>query len=117
MVLLCLGAWAIPGAGHLWLGRRAKGLIFLLAVPIMFAIGLAVQGRLFPFDFSEPLVGLAAFAALGNGLPYFLAGGLGLGQGDVRSVTYEYGNTFVIVAGLLNLLIVIDAYDVAVGRK
>jgi hypothetical protein len=117
LVLLCLGAWAVPGAGHLWLGRRTKGLIFLLAIPIMFAIGLGVQGRLFPFDFSEPLVGLAAFAALGNGLPYFLAGALGFGQGDVRAVTYEYGNTFVIVAGLLNLLVVIDAYDVAIGRK
>ena len=54
---------------------------------------------------------------LGNGLPYFLAGVLGFGQGDVRAVTYEYGNTFVIVAGLLNMLVVIDAYDVAVGRK
>jgi len=117
IVLLCLGAWAIPGVGHLWLGRRRKGLIFLLAIPVMFAIGLGVQGRLFPFDFSEPLVGLAAFAALGNGLPYFLAGAFGFGQGDVRAVTYEYGNTFVIVAGLLNMLVVIDAYDVAVGRK
>jgi hypothetical protein len=84
---------------------------------LMFAIGLGVQGRLFPFDFSEPLVGLAAFADLGNGLPYFVAGLLGFGNGDVRAVTYEYGNTFVIVAGLLNMLVVIDAYDVAIGRK
>jgi hypothetical protein len=42
---------------------------------------------------------------------------LGLGQGDVRAVTYEYGNAFLVVAGLLNLLVMIDAYDVAVGRK
>ena len=35
------------------------------------------------------------------------------GMGDVRSVTYEYGNAFLIVAGLLNLLVVIDAFDVA----
>ena len=42
---------------------------------------------------------------------------LGFGRGDVRAVSYEYGNTFLIVAGLLNLLVVIDAYDVAVGRK
>jgi hypothetical protein len=35
----------------------------------------------------------------------------------VRAVTYEYGNAFLIVAGLLNLLVVIDAYDTAVGRK
>ncbi|HZT77029.1 MAG TPA: DUF6677 family protein [Vicinamibacterales bacterium] len=117
LVLLCLASWAIPGAGHLWQGRRQKGLIFLIALPLMFAIGLALRGRLFPFDLSEPLVGLAAFANLGMGIPYFIAGALGFGVGDVRAVTYEYGNAFLIVAGLLNLLVVIDAYDVALGRK
>jgi len=117
LVLLCLASWAIPGAGHLWLGRRGKGLTFLIALPLMFAIGLAVRGRLFPFELSDPLVGLSAIADLGIGAIYFLAGALGYGGGDVRAVTYEYGNAFLIVAGLLNMLVVIDAYDVAMGRK
>ena len=117
LVLLCLAAWAVPGAGHLWLGRRSKGLVFLIALPLMFAMGLALHGRLFPFDVSEWLVCLAAVADVGIGLPYFIAKALGYGGGDVRAVTYEYGNAFLIVAGLLNLLVVIDAYDVAMGRK
>ena len=117
LVLLCVAAWAIPGAGHLWLGRRAKGLMFLAAIPLMFAIGLAIQGRLFPFEFADPLVGLAAFANLGNGVPYLLASMLDLGRGEVRAPSYEYGNAYLIVAGLLNMLVVVDAYDVALGRK
>lgn len=117
LVLLCLASWAIPGAGHLWLGRRSKGLVFLVALPLMFAIGLALQGRLFPFDFSELLVCLAAFANMGIGVTYFLASMMGFGSGDVRAVTYEYGNAFLIVAGLLNMLVVIDSYDIAMGRK
>ncbi|MGE0704416.1 MAG: DUF6677 family protein [Vicinamibacterales bacterium] len=117
LVLMCLAAWAVPGAGHLWLGRRGKGLIFLIALPLMFAIGLAVNGRLFPFDLSAPLVFLAAWADLGVGLPYLLAAMFGLGAGQVRAVTFEYGNAFLIVAGLLNVLVVLDAYDVAIGRK
>lgn len=117
LVLLCVAAWAIPGAGHLWLGRRHKGLVFLVALPVMFAIGLALLGRLFPFDLSDPLGALATLASLGIGLTHFIAAGLGYGAGDVRAVTYEYGNAFLIVAGLLNLLVVIDAYDVALGRK
>ena len=117
LVLLCVAAWLVPGAAHLWLGRRSKGVIFLVALPVMFAIGLAIQGRLMPFDFSEPLVCLAAGANLGMGVVYFAASALGYGVGDVRAVTYEYGNAFLIVAGLLNLLVVIDSYDVAVGRK
>jgi hypothetical protein len=117
LVLLCLASWAVPGAGHLWLGRRTKGLVFLVALPLMFAIGLAIHGRLFPFEMSEPLVGLGAMADVGIGLTYFVAATLGYGGGQVRAATYEYGNTFLIVAGLLNLLVVIDAYDVALGRK
>jgi hypothetical protein len=101
----------------LWLGRRTKGLVFLVALPAMFAIGLAIRGRLFPFDLSEPLVALAAVADVGIGLPYLIASALGYGGGEVRAVTYEYGNAYLIVAGLLNLLVVIDAYDVAMGRK
>lgn len=107
----------IPGGGHLWLGRRFKGLVFLIALTGMFGLGLALHGRLFPFEFSQPLVGLAAFANLGMGLPYFLAWAMGWGQGQVVAVTYEYANAFLIVAGLLNMLVVLDAYDIACGRK
>ena len=117
LVLLCLASWAVPGAGHLWLGRRTKGLIFLVALPVMFALGLAFHGRLFPFQVSDPLVCLEAIADLAIGFPYFIASALSFGTGDVRAVTYEYGNAFLIVAGLLNLLVVIDAYDVARGHK
>jgi TM2 domain-containing membrane protein YozV len=120
LVLLCLASWAVPGAGHLWQGRFGKGLVFIVALPLMYAIGLGIQGRLFPLfpvDPADPLVALAALADLGIGALYFIAGALGYGAGDVRAVTYEYGNAFLIVAGLLNMLVVIDAYDVALGRK
>ena len=110
-------SWIVPGAGHLWQGRTQKGLVFLVTIPLMFAMGLMLKGRLFPFEISQPLVALAAFASLGNGLPYFAASMLGLGKGVVTAATYEYGNTFVIVAGLLNMLVALDAYDIALGRK
>jgi Family of unknown function (DUF6677) len=42
---------------------------------------------------------------------------LGLGEGVVTAASYEYGNTFMIVSGLLNMLVVLDAYDIALGRK
>ena len=115
--LVLVLAWAVPGAAHLWLGRRQKGLIFLIALPLMFLAGLLLEGRLFPFDFSQPLVALAALANVGMGLPYVLASVAGAGRGTVVAVTYEYGNAFLIVAGLLNMLVLLDAFDVAEGRK
>ena len=115
--VVCVLSWLVPGAGHLVQGRRQKGLVFLVALPVMFAIGLWLEGRLFPFHFSEPLVGLAAVANLGMGGVYLAASALQMGQGVVTATSYEYGNAFLIVAGLLNMLVVIDAYDVRLGRK
>ncbi|MCA1560952.1 MAG: hypothetical protein LC804_12035 [Acidobacteria bacterium] len=117
LLLLCLAAWAVPGAGHLWLGRRQKGWIFLVTLPLMFATGLLLHGRLFPFEPSQPLVALAAIADVGMGVPYFLARAAGFGGGEVVSIAYEYGNTFLIVAGLMNFLVILDAHDMALGRK
>ena len=117
IALVCLAAWAVPGAAHVWLGRRQKAAVFFIALMVMFVSGLLLQGRLFPFEMAEPLVALAAFADAGMGLPWIVARLAGAGGGVVTAPSYEYGNCFLIVAGLLNLLVVLDAYDVAVGRK
>lgn len=116
-VLVCVLAWLVPGAGHLWLGRRQKGIVFLLALPLMFLVGLWAEGQVFTFELSQPLVALAALADVGIGLLYVIVRVLGAGDGQVVSVTNEYGNAFLVVAGLLNMLVVADAYDIALGRK
>ena len=67
--------------------------------------------------FGLAMLTFRAVADLGIGLPYFVAQMLGYGAGRVVAVTYEYGNAFGIVAGLLNMLVVLDAWDVAEGRK
>lgn len=115
--LICAAAWLVPGAGHLWLGRRQKGITFLVTLTLMFLCGLWLEGRLFPFQPTQPLVALSAFADVGLGLPYFVAKAMHAGAGRVVAITYEYGNSFIIVAGLLNMLVVLDAFDVAQGRK
>ena len=106
-----------PGAGHLWLGRR-KGLIFLIVLPLMFALGLALEGAHFSDRARRSRSSRSRRSPnMGIGVPYFIARPMGYGAGDVIAVTYEYGNTFLIVAGLLNALVVIDAFDIAMGRK
>lgn len=107
----------VPGAGHLWFGRLLKGCVFFVALSAMFSIGLILEGELFVIDLSQPLVALAALADLGIGLPYLIAQIFGFGEGRVVATTYEYGNSFLIVSGLLNMLVVIDVFDLALGRK
>ena len=115
--MICALAWLIPGAAHVWLRRTRTGLVLMGAIVLMFVLGLGLHGRLFPFEVGEPLVLLAAFANVGIGLPYFVAWLAGAGAGTVVAASYEYGNTYLIVAGLLNMLAVLDAFDIAMGRK
>lgn len=89
----------------------------MVLLPLMFGCGLWLEGRLFPFEPSQPLVALAALADIGIGVPYFIARALSLGAGRVVATSYEYGNAFLIVAGLLNMLVVLDVFDIAQGRK
>jgi hypothetical protein len=69
------------------------------------------------FTLEDPLALLRSVAQMALGAPYFLARLLGGGMGAVTSPTHEYGNTFTEVGGLLNVLVIIDAWDTAHGRK
>jgi hypothetical protein len=114
----CLFAWLVPGAGHLYLGRVGKGLAFLGAIGALFVLGVAMDAGLqMHLGFDDPLAFLRSLAQMALGLPYFAARALGFDVGVVTSVTHEYGNTFTEVGGLLNVLVVLDAYDTAMGRK
>lgn len=116
-MVACGLAWLVPGAGHFLLGANRQALVFFGVLMSMFVVGLALGGRLFPLQLSQPLVFLSALAEWTLGLPRLTALLGGFGGGDVVAASYEYGNTFLIVAGLLNALVVLDAYDLAIGRK
>ena len=117
LTIVCVLAWLVPGAGHLIQGRRSTGIILILALPLMFVVGLGLEGRLFPLEMSDPLVFLGAIANRGVGLVYFIARLMDAGAGTVTAASYEYGNTFLMTAGLLNFLVILDAFDIAKGRK
>jgi len=111
-----IAAWLVPGAGHALTGQLRKAVIFFVVLMLMFGVGLAFSGEFFALDRSDPLVLLGGLTQWALGAPRLLAGLAGGGAGTVTAVTYEYGNTFLIVGGLLNLLIVLDAFDRARGK-
>lgn len=119
-VIAMILAYLVPGAGHFYLGYRARATVFFLIVLLMFSIGLSIDGSLYTLIESlrtgALLRLLASFGSIGAGLIYFIAAALGM-HGDVRSITYEYGTTFTLTAGLMNLLLVLDCFDIAGGRK
>lgn len=116
VIFTCVVAWLIPGAGHLLLGRWKRAILFFAGVILLFALGLYQQGVL--FGWTPGLFGLLKFFAdICIGAPYFLGKLFAWGSGDIRAYGYEYGNTYLYTAGLLNSLLVLDAFDIANGRK
>lgn len=110
-------AWLVPGAGHVYLGRRWRGIAYLLLVVASLVIGVSLQGRLWTPQPGEPLSMLATLGSMGMGVAYFvLRYAMGY-SGDILARGFEYGSAFVLTAGLMNLLLVLDAWDIARGKK
>ena len=102
-----------------------RGLLMGGAIWACFFIGLAMGGHMFDLTASEgssqilqvpPMI-----ANLGTGALYIVSWLLGTGFADdpqqAARATYEYGNTFLLIAGLMNYLAMLDAFDIAAGRK
>jgi len=109
-------AYLLPGAGHFFLGRRAKAAVFFVIVMLMFVLGLALHGKLYTYEQGRPLTLFAMLGSMGAGIPYFVTRLL-IPFRDYMSITYEYGTVFTLTAGLMNLLLVLDAFDIAEGRR
>ncbi len=119
-----VSSWLVPGAGHILQGRWQRGLVQGISVMLMFLIGLWLGGHLFPTVAQDGqnvnlLLQLPAFVAnLGIGVLYCLSRLMNIGFTEHAQLsTFEYGNTFLLVAGLLNYLVMLDAFDIAVERK
>lgn len=115
--LVLLAGWLIPGAGHLILGKWIRALLLAAAVIGMFAIGIALQGKLYSPNTGEPLDMLGFAGDLGSGLLYLIGRLVGWGQAPVLVATADYGTKFIVVSGLLNVVATIDAHSLASGRK
>ena len=117
---IAFAGWAFPGSGHFLQGRLWRGLIITSTVLVMYALGLILGGHLFSLLRSDTglLSYVFAFCDFGSGIIYLGCNMLGIGTVDQawRS-TAEYGNVFLMVAGLLNYVAMLDAYDMAIGRK
>jgi hypothetical protein len=111
-------AWLVPGLGHYYLGRRKTAIAFALIVAVTFLLGLSFQGRLYTVEEGQPLTILATFAVYGAGLLNIAARAISENPaGTILAPTYEYGCAYLLTAGLMNLLLILDAHDLATGKK
>lgn len=112
-----VAAWLIPGSGHFLFGRRRRAFIFFGIVLAAVVIGCLLEGNLYRVLPNQPLTILATLGSMGMGAPYFILRFLFGYHGNVVAAGFEYGSAFLLTAGLMNLLLILDAWDIARGRK
>jgi TM2 domain-containing membrane protein YozV len=114
-------AWLIPGAGHLYLKRPYRAALTGGSTLLCFLFGVMMEGAFFAPKTGELLVTLinvgGYVADVLNGLPYLLAIWLKNSWPDVAGHVHDYGTKFMVASGLLNLLAMVDAWEIATGEK
>ena len=146
VIVACLLGWVLPGAGHWYLGRRARAVVFFCLITVSFVLGALLHGRFSVVDRRQPLLSvLQVVACLGSG-PMEIIGrtavygapvykmpqedDVGLGEQRrprtpvgmmlrTRNEAFDsvYGTAYLWTAGLMNLLLLLDVFDIGIGRK
>ncbi|MGH9675048.1 MAG: DUF6677 family protein [Bryobacteraceae bacterium] len=113
--------WLLPGGGHFFLKRRGRGAILLGCVVLTFLFGLLMRGAMFKPETGDMLTTIiycgGFIANVSAGLLYLVTLLFGYAQADVAGHVHDYGTKFLVAAGLMNILAMVDAFEIAVGRK
>jgi len=113
-------SWLLPGLGHLLQGRVWRGVLSCATILVMFILGVSIGGHIYGLRESNEglLSSLFGLCDMGSGVLYLASRFAGLAINErPEEATSEYGSVFLMVAGLLNLILALDAFDIKAGRK
>ncbi len=113
----CVAGACVPGLGHAILRKWDRAIVFFASISIMLTLGIFLHGKLFSPAFGDFFPTLKFLAEAGLGLFYWVPYLQGIGVGDPTAYAYDYANVFIYVAGLLNMLVIVDVFDISLGRK
>jgi hypothetical protein len=115
--LVAVAAWIVPGLGHVITKRWIRGLVFFLCAGGLAVTGLLLRGNVFAQHSGDPFGTLGFLADAGSGVFYFFAKTLERAGPDVSRAAGDYGTRLIAAAGVVNMLGVFDAYEIAMGRR
>lgn len=110
-------AWLVPGLGHLLLRRWGRALAFFVAVGGLAVTGCLMRGNVFPPRSQDPFGPLGFIADASSGVFYLLARFVEASGPNVSRAIGDYGTRFIAAAGIVNVLGICDAYEIATGRR
>lgn len=112
-----LAGWMVPGLGHALLGRWGRAVGFFLAVGGLAVTGLLLSGYLFTPQSGDAFGTLGFLSEAGAGVFYFAGRFIESAGPNLARASGEIGTRFIATAGIVNLLAVLDAFEIARGRR
>jgi hypothetical protein len=125
-----LVGWLIPGGGHFLLRKHARGGFLAFSVVAMFLCGIMMRGATFqkPFfdmldsqqrlDLLTKVINTGGFLGnIASGILYLMTAWFSYDQPDVAGHVHDYGTKFLVAAGLLNILALVDVFEIATKKK
>ena len=101
--------------------RTGRGVLLMVSVTSMFLCGLMMRGAMFQpqsGDLLTTLINTGGFIGdLASGILFLLSQWLGYSQPDMAGAVHDYGTKFLVTAGLLNILAMVDTFEIAARRK
>ncbi len=114
-------SWLVPGLGHLYIGDRTRGIVCMVTIVVTFWGGVAIGGVRATVDPHERTLWFFAQLCSGSnvGAAYLLRGDAPKASKEISSaqiaawagpwVSADIGVHYTGVAGLLNILVILDA--------
>jgi hypothetical protein len=120
-ILPVIAAWIVPGGGHFLQKKMGRGILILASVGFMFLFGMFMRGMMFTpekGDILTTLINYGGFVCdMASGVFYIGAAMFGYAAPDLPGAVHDYGTKFLVTAGLLNILAMVDSYEIATGKK
>jgi hypothetical protein len=120
-ILPVLAAWVVPGGGHFLQKKTGRGALLLASIGLMFLFGMFMRGMMFSpekGDILTTMINYGGFVCdMASGVFYFAAAMFGYSAPDMPGAVHDYGTKFLVTAGLLNILAIVDSYEIAIGKK
>jgi hypothetical protein len=116
-ILILVAAWFVPGMGDLMQRKWGRVIAFFFAVGGLAITGYLLRGNVFSSHPGDAFGVLGYIADAGSGVFYYCARFFEAAGPDVSRAAGDYGTRFIAAAGIVNLISVCDAYEIASGRR
>ncbi|HKS82268.1 MAG TPA: DUF6677 family protein [Candidatus Acidoferrales bacterium] len=116
-IVFALAGWAVPGLGHALLGRWGRALGFFVAVGGLVIAGALMGGLIFSMATEDPFGRIGFYSQAASGVFYAVARWIEPAGTNLSRAAGEFGTRFIATGGVVNLLSMLDAFEIARGRR